>query len=300
MPDCDALGAQYGLAKWIELNFTDKKLLIIGEIDNNHYQTYFKPYPNPELEVFQNALAISVDTPVLERIDQNQLFELCKTTVVVDHHPIIEEFADHHFGGISFSATCEYMGLKFMQFANNEWQYKINPTICNYLMLGLITDTNRFYYSSTNKNTFNVAAFLVDGGADLQTIYKFLYLQKLSVLRLTAYILQNFQLTSNNVAYIILKSEILSEYKVSIYEAKELVHTLQNIKNVHYCVFSVYDRFKKFYHTSIRSDKQPINPIAQSFGGGGHALACGVKLKTKEQILKLINELNELASLPVS
>ncbi|RKX65134.1 MAG: hypothetical protein DRP42_05295 [Tenericutes bacterium] len=44
----------------------------------------------------------------------------------------------------------------------------------------------------------------------------------------------------------------------------------------------------------MRSKGVPINEIAERYDGGGHKLACGVKLKNKAEIKSLIKELSEL------
>ena len=103
--------------------------------------------PEPSPEELANALAIVVDTQILERVDFSNLFEQCKTKIVIDHHPQIKTFGDYHFGGIFFCATCEYIGLQLMEAEKMDLKCKLNPKICENLLCGIISDTNRFFLS---------------------------------------------------------------------------------------------------------------------------------------------------------
>ena len=154
-----------------------------------------------------------------------------------------------------------------------------------------------FFYPSTKPLSLRISADLIERGADIQKIYQFLYRTKLEIVRLESYIKSSFQVSADNVAYLIINDDVLQKYNVSFYEAKNLVYTMQNITNINYCALGVYDKNKGFYSVSIRSSKRPINNIAMSFGGGGHALACGVKIKTKERFMELVDSLNHLSKL---
>ena len=46
----------------------------------------------------------------------------------------------------------------------------------------------------------------------------------------------------------------------------------------------------------IRSAKYNINPIAVKHGGGGHAKASGATLKSREEAMELVAELEALAN----
>ena len=297
LPDCDALGAQFALALWIRNNFADKKVYIIGDIDDERLSNYFTAEVEPDLSALNNALGIAVDTPILDRIDFNQHFLACETTVIIDHHPVIKKFANFHWGGVSYSATCEYLGWLFFEINQKDPNIKLNSTICEYLFCGLVADTNRFFYANVQPATFDIASKLLNQNIDMQRVYRLLYFRSLAKTRLSAYVMQNFFLTKYNVAHFFLKPEIWKQFNVPYLEAKDLVYVMQNIDNVDYCVYGSLDPTKKVYRFSLRSNKKPINQIARSFNGGGHALACGVKSDKFETYHQLVKEIDNFASL---
>ena len=55
-----------------------------------------------------------------------------------------------------------------------------------------------------------------------------------------------------------------------------------------------YDKEANVYRTSIRSRGPIINGVATEFGGGGHIYASGVRLKDKDDILKLVSALDKV------
>ena len=44
----------------------------------------------------------------------------------------------------------------------------------------------------------------------------------------------------------------------------------------------------------IRSSKYDINPVATKYGAGGHAKASGATLKSKDEAMRLLEDLNAI------
>ena len=55
-----------------------------------------------------------------------------------------------------------------------------------------------------------------------------------------------------------------------------------------------YDKEADVYRTSIRSRGPIINGVASEFGGGGHIYASGIRLKDKNDMLKLVEALDKV------
>ena len=71
-PDCDAVGAQFGLKNWIQDNWPEKKVYALGYDHPN--QGVWPESDSVEDEVIAQSLAIVVDTANRERVD-DQRFE---------------------------------------------------------------------------------------------------------------------------------------------------------------------------------------------------------------------------------
>src|SRR6266487_6432870 len=79
---------------------------------------------------------------------------------------------------------------------------KVSKTAANFLLLGIITDSGRFLYNNTTPQTFQIAAFLLKKGADLNYLCAKLYQQNLNLLKFKGYVLNNFTLTKQGIAFI--------------------------------------------------------------------------------------------------
>jgi phosphoesterase RecJ-like protein len=65
-------------------------------------------------------------------------------------------------------------------------------------------------------------------------------------------------------------------------------------KNIKIALYAIFDQKEKIFRVSLRSKEITINKIAEKFGGGGHKLAAGVRIKTKKELKELIKELEIL------
>src|SRR3954466_11911775 len=96
---------------------------------------------------------------------------------------------------------------------------KVSKATANFLLLGIITDSGRFLYNNTTSRTFQIAAFLLAQDADLNFLYTNLYQQNLNLLKFKGYVLSNFSLTSQGVAFVKITLAILKKYQISQLEA---------------------------------------------------------------------------------
>jgi nanoRNase/pAp phosphatase (c-di-AMP/oligoRNAs hydrolase) len=61
---------------------------------------------------------------------------------------------------------------------------------------------------------------------------------------------------------------------------------------INYALFASYDEKNKQYKISLRSNRKTVNQICEKYGGGGHAQACGIKVKDKKTIKLILSELD--------
>ncbi len=102
---------------------------------------------------------------------------------------------------------------------------------------GIVGDTGRFLFPSTNPKTFKYASELVEYGFSFVDLYDQLYRTKLSIAHLSGYVLQNFELSEHGVAHIILTKQLLKQYDATPSEASQLVSVLGNIDGIRAWVF---------------------------------------------------------------
>ncbi len=75
-----------------------------------------------------------------------------------------------------------------------------------------------------------------------------------------------------------LTQSMLKKYKAQMSESENFISFLQVIKNVRVSVF--FREEKDHIRVSLRSDGLiDVNEFARRFGGGGHRLAAGIRMK---------------------
>ena len=285
-PDLDALGSQIGLKGIIQKNFSDKKVYVVG--DMNEF-TLFGTMDDIEDDVFKEALIIVLDVAGKDRVSDNR-FILGKEKIVIDHHQNETDFGDMFIHDPSQIATCQM--LTQMVKDNN---LTIDETIATNLFGGLVTDSGRFLYSATTHKTFAAAAFLTQEGADIEKIYDTVYTEDYETKKLKGYFINNFEITPHKVAYMKNPKTLKSQFNVTSFTvSRGMVNQMAGIKGI-----PIWANFTESDNGDIqcelRSKDVPVVNVAKKYGGGGHALACGCTLNHWEEIELVLKDLDQLA-----
>lgn len=289
-PDPDALGSQFGLARLIQDNFKDKQVLCGGH-DISNLQGAFFPMPDDiSDETFAKSLVIVCDTANGQRVD-DQRYKHAKTCIKFDHHPPKEDYGTYQVVDDKSNATCQMVVSFIMSY---ESQLHVSQACATYLYMGLVSDTGRYLHNTVTANTLQAGAFLLEKKAVLSDVHEALYLRETNEIKLQAYILSNFDITSKGLAYYYLTDNTIASFGVELEVAKEFVHVLGNLKAAKIWVSFTYDNNQKEYRCSIRSRHIKVSDVAHQFGGGGHAFASGVRLSTQAECEKLLETLNNL------
>lgn len=286
--DPDALGSSFGLAKIIEDNFKEKKVYILGKNVNGLNGVLFPDHNIVDDEIIKNSLAIILDTANTARID-DQRFSQARYIIKIDHHPTIDDYADYNYVDTNACATAYIIaGLSY------ENELKLTDIAATYLYAGIVGDTGRFFHNNTTAQVFKMVTYLCEAGADIQYVYKNMYTRTIPELKLSGYILENFEIIDDKIAYYVLEEKDYLKYNVPFDKAKEYVNTIAGIEGINIWVSCIYNNVTGFYHVSIRSKGLAINQVAEEFKGGGHAYAAGVKVKTIERFHEILSALQKL------
>lgn len=285
-PDPDAIGSQGGLQVLIQEAFPEKNVYAVGEEVEN--LTFLHSMDTIEDSVYENALVIVLDTANTERIS-DQRYNQGATLIKIDHHPNRESYGDIQWVDTSFSSTSEMLTDFYLTFSET---LNLSNVSARLLYAGIIGDTGRFLHNNTSAQTHFFASLLLETGIDPQEFFHHFYRTTKETARLQGYILQHFAVTKNGVAFISLTKELMNEFGVNKADAANLVNTLANIEGNHIWAFFVEDEGE--IRVRIRSKVKAINTVANQFGGGGHPLASGATVKTKEDKTRLLASLDDL------
>lgn len=288
-PDGDAYGSQIGLKNILVENFPEKEIYIVGDSSVRYGFMEGSQMDNVTDDMYKGALAFVLDTSATSLISDTR-YTLADKTICIDHHIFCEKFTDIEVRDTSFESCCGLITELAM-----ECGLRLNSLAAKSLYTGMVTDSGRFRYDSTNSHTFLLASHLMKQSFDMNEIYANLYADDFKYIRLRAQFVLKIQFTEQNVAYIYTEKDEAKSYGFDTFTiSRGMVGTMSDIRGV--------DTWVNFTETDdgvlceIRSKKYNINPIAVKYGGGGHAKASGATLKDRNEAMSLLADLNALGN----
>ena len=289
--DGDCVGASKGLREILRDSFPDKEIYCIDE-ETAAYLEFMGPEDAPvEKELYENALGIVVDTASEARIS-NKNYKLCKEIIKIDHHIPLESYGCINWVEEERPSCCEMIVDFYSAFPE---QLVLSKTAAEHLYTGMVTDTGRFKYSGVGGNTMRAAAVLLDVGVDTDTLFARLYLEAFEYLKFKAHIYNRMQITENGVAYIFIDKAMQEEFNLTLEQASACVGTLDSIRGcICWMAFIENGDEQQSIRVRLRSRFVHINPVAEKYGGGGHACASGATVYGEAQMQELLQDADAL------
>ena len=148
-----------------------------------------------------------------------------------------------------------------------------------------------FYY--TTPKTFGIIARLIsDTNIDITGLYESLYMRSLKEKKFQSYIVDNFKVSENGLAYILVEEEALTKFGVDAATARNMVSEFNYIDEILVWAIFTVDKQNNNIRGSIRSRGPIINEVASKYNGGGHVMASGVRLNNEDELEELIVDLD--------
>ncbi|WP_455684843.1 DHH family phosphoesterase [Thomasclavelia sp.] len=287
-PDFDAFGSQFGIYDMIKTTYPNKKVYVCGDFSSELVEKYTVDFNDDAVDYNNEVLGIILDTANRERIDDDSYLK-CKEIIKIDHHIIVDSYGNLNYEDSTASSASQLV----VQLFKDNPVLKISKDGAAALYLGIIGDTSRFLFKSTDARTFEAASVLLKTGIDIVEIYNRIYLRKAKDLDVNKFILNNYKF-DGGVAYYVLKDQDLKRLGISRERGSDFVNILSGIEEYKIWVAVTENTADNNWRISIRSRDITVNELAQKYNGGGHALASGAKLDDIEMLPKLIEDLKEL------
>lgn len=278
-PDGDALGSQLALA--LSLKQLGKDVRIWNEDGMLEKYSFL---PRAELITKPPSAAEDVDVGVaLDTAIQNRLgtalaaIRSAKIWINIDHHPSNPAYGDL----VHVDPTAPATGQILFELIKSE-RLPFNREIAENLYVAISTDTGSFQYPNTTARTFEIAAELVHAGVDVGRVSQQLYenypRRRVELLR---ELLRTMHFEGGGrVASFSLSRETAAELGVLPEDNEGLIDHLRAIRGVVVAVF-----FEELAEGKVRvsmrskSETADVCAICQKFGGGGHTLAAGARVR---------------------
>jgi phosphoesterase RecJ-like protein len=222
----------------------------------------------PERERFTRVIV--VDAGDRGRIGEVEKLISAQAEIVnIDHHGSNEEFGSLNFVYPDTAACGE-----LLYFLIKALGIELTPTLAVNLYAGLVTDTGRFRHTNTTSRSMQVAAALIDGGADAHEITdKLYYTISARDIRCMGEILQSLELHGDGEV-----STMLVSRDQCIEDPDHVVDFARAVEGVELAALMSEMKDGKI-RVSLRSKSfVDVSKLAESFGGGGHRRAAGFRI----------------------
>jgi bifunctional oligoribonuclease and PAP phosphatase NrnA len=278
-PDGDALGSQLALA--LSLQALGKEIRVWNEdgmLEKYSFLPRAELLTKPPSTSEDFDVAIALDTAIQHRLGTAlPAVRSSKVWINIDHHMSNPGYGDVVYVDSSAPATAEIIfrlikseGLPF------------NRDIAENLYAAISTDTGSFQYPKTSAHTFEIAAELIRTGLDVgrlsQQLYENYPRRRLELLRELLRTM-HFQ-QEGRVASFGLTLKTAAELGVLPEDNEGLIDHLRAVRGVIVAVF-----FEELADGKVRvsmrskTDVVDVCAICQKFGGGGHTLAAGTRVR---------------------
>ena len=279
-PDGDAIGST--LAIGLALRAMGKTVRMLNEDSVPAALTFL---PGSELierptTTIDAEVVIAVDCANRERLG-TQCLEMVsggpQLWINLDHHRSNEGYGDLHYIDASSPAT----GQILFDFLSSQ-QLPLTREIGDNLYVAISTDTGSFQYDSVTAHTYEIGAALMKLGVNVSQLCRETYesfpLRRIELLR---GLLNVMKIThEGRVSSWALTQALARQIGIAPEDSEGLIDTLRAIQGVIVAVYFEEMADGKI-RLSLRSKDQRVDvgQIAAQFGGGGHALAAGIRMR---------------------
>ncbi len=282
--DMDSLGASVGIFRAMT-HLGKKAYIVINDITTSVKPVMDRLMTLPEYEgvfINSNTAEDMVDgTSVVVVVDVNKpsytecenLLNLCRTLVVIDHHRQSDETIEGAI--LSYvepnASSASEMVAELLQYIDNG--IKLKAAEAEAMYAGVIIDTNNFS-NKAGVRTFEASAFLRRNGADIVRVRKFLR-SDMDEYKAKAETISNMEVYKGCYAFAISPSEGLASPTIVAAQAANEMLDIKGIK----ASFVFTDFAGKIYISARSIDEVNVQVIMEKLGGGGHMSISGAQLK---------------------
>ena len=287
-PDGDALGSQIGLAVLIRENFPQKTVYTVGDASKRYSFMDGSDMDVIPDSAYEGAYAVILDSATKALVSDKR-FELADKTGRIDHHILCETFTDDEIVDTSFE-SCAGM----IAYLAKEQGLALSEKSATAIYTGMVTDSGRFRYDSTNARTLSLASMLLEQNIDTTALYRNLYSEDLSsAVRRASFVQRITKYKDSSVAYIYTTEEQVKELGIDVFSiSRGMVNVMSDIKGIDIWVNFTEDGGKVL--CELRSSNYNIYPIAVKYGGGGHKKASGADVRDFDEAMMMLEDLKKL------
>ena len=278
-PDGDAIGSQIALG--FSLMAMGRTVHLVNEDGLPESLAFLlgsDRVVTPPDALLDVEVAIALDTATRPRLGERALHAASRaeTWINIDHH-----VSNPGYGGINLIDSASPATGEIVHRLITRLGMPLPDESRDALYVAISTDTGSFQYPSTTARTYRIAADLIDRGLDVGTINSRTYdEQPFRRLELLRALLQTLVVECDGaLAHWALAGATRDSLGLRPDDSEGLIDIIRGIRGVRLAVF-----FEELpdgkVRVSMRSKDRRVDvcEIATIFGGGGHALAAGIRM----------------------
>lgn len=273
-PDGDALGSALALAHAARAAGREAVVAFGGPQDLADTLTFLDTTPLVAPEDFPEApeCLVVFDVAAPTRLAEiGHTASRAGTVVVIDHHRSNDGFGDVTVIHPEIAASAQ-----LATYLIEALGWPIDRTVATCLLTGIVTDTGRFQYSSTDGETLRVAARLLDAGVRPEEIGQRVYeAVPFGYLAVSAAVLGRARLEAElGLVWSTMTEADLAAAGIGYAQADPLIDDLRIAREAG--VALLLKETEAGWKGSLRSRGEvDVAAVAAIFGGGGHHNAAG-------------------------
>ncbi|MDP4626493.1 MAG: bifunctional oligoribonuclease/PAP phosphatase NrnA [Akkermansiaceae bacterium] len=295
-PDGDAIGSQ--LALGFSLKAMGKTVYLVNEDgvpESLEFMKGSEVVTQPPSEPVDADVAIAVDTATKPRLGENSLVAAgkAKVWINIDHH-----ISNPCYGDVNLIDGTKPATGQILYELIKALEMPIPEETRDAIYVAVSTDTGSFQYGSTTAETYEMGADLIRQGLDVGKINADTYdnhpYRRLELMRA---LLNTLDISADGqLAHWELLHQTQVDLKLQPDDSEGLIDLIRGVRGVRVAVFfEELDGGK--IRVSMRSKDKGVNvcEVALQFGGGGHALAAGIRMpgpmvEAKAKVLAALGE----------
>lgn len=282
-PDSDSVGSALALSKVLQL--MNKEVIIVCPSDIPEDLRFLagadqvKKIDYSSFDFSKYDLFLAIDSSNYSMIAGNKELAQPETIpfIVIDHH-----LSNSGFGKINLidSKATSTGELLFKIF--KDWEIDLDADVAKCLLTGIIGDTGSFQYQNVGAETLEIAAELINEGADKDEIINNIYRNiNFSEVKIWGQIIENMQIDREH--RFVWSAIPVTVYKdvIGIESAKEDAANLffPIVKDTDFGMI-MEERDDGTLSVSFRARSDfDVSKVAAELGGGGHKAAAGARLE---------------------
>jgi phosphoesterase RecJ-like protein len=278
-PDGDAIGSQVALG--FALMAMGKTVYLVNEDgvpESLAFMAGSEKVTTPPTEPLDVDVAIALDTATKPRLGNGALHAASKAKfwVNIDHHISNPAYGDLNI----IDATSPATGQILYQLIR-ALDMPLPAETRDAIYVAVSTDTGSFQYGSTTAATYELGADLIRRGLDVGKINADTYdnhpFRRLELMR---ELLNTLEISADGkIANWELRDAVRLKLDLQPDDSEGLIDLIRSVKGVKVAAFFEELEGGKI-RVSMRSKDKSVNvcEVAMKFGGGGHALAAGIRM----------------------